>query len=113
MNFEFNSIKLHPAIVHFPIALLLLACLFGGISLFVKRDLWKDLMLKCFFIGLIFAPIAVITGLLEEQNLKHDEAIHKILIIHKYNGFITLFFFLALAVWFGVRKKNVENTEYT
>jgi len=107
-----EAIKLHPAIVHFPIALLLLAGLFGSISLFVKREFLKDLMLKCFFIGLIFAPIAVITGILEEQNLKHDEAIHEILVKHKFNGFLLTFFFLVLAIWFWFRKQLIGNTEY-
>ena len=112
IDFELDIIKLHPAIVHFPIAMLLLAGLFGGISLFVKREFWKDLMLKCFVIGLIFAPIAVITGIIEELHIKHDAAIHELLIKHKYNGFVILSFFLVLKFWFWFRRKVMGNKEY-
>lgn len=103
---------LHTVIVHFPIALLLLAGIFGTLSLFYKREFWKDLTLKCLIVGVVFAPFAVLTGILAEQNLQHNEAIHEILIIHKYNGFVILFLFQILLVWFWLRRKLFENKEY-
>lgn len=105
--------NLHPAIVHFPIALLFLGGLFGLISLFWKRELWKDLAVKCLFIGTVFAPIAVLTGLLEEQSLKHNEAIHEILVKHKTNGFIILSLSLILSLWYWFRGKIIGNKEYS
>ena len=103
---------LHPAIVHFSVALLLLAGLFGAISLFLKREFWKDLTLKSLLVGVIFTPLAVLTGLIDEQNLKHNEAVHEILVIHKFNGIAILFFFQILLVWFWLRKKLIGNKEY-
>lgn len=103
---------LHPVIVHFPVALLLLAGLFGLLSLFVKREFWKGLTLKSLIGGVIFSPLAVITGLIEEQNLEHNEAVHEILIIHKYNGLAILFFFQILIVWYWLRRLLMGNKEY-
>ena len=103
---------LHPAIVHFPIALLLLAGIFGTLSLFYKREFWKDLTLKCLIVGVVFTPFAVLTGMLAEQNLQHNEAIHEILVIHKYIGFAILFLFQILLVWFWLRRKLFGNKEY-
>ncbi len=103
---------LHPPIVHFPITLFLLAGLFGFISLFRKRDFWKGLMLYSFIGGIIFAPLAVITGLIDEQSLAHNEDVHELMIIHKYNGLAILFFFQILAVWYWFRKIRMGNKEY-
>ncbi len=103
---------LHPAVVHFPIALLLLAGLLGALSVFYKREFWKDLALKCLIVGVAFTPFAVLTGVIAEQNLQHNEAIHEILMIHKYNGFVILFLFQILLVWFWLRRKLFGNKEY-
>ena len=103
---------LHPPIVHFPITLFLLAGLFGFISLFIKREFWKGLMLKSFIGGIIFAPLAVISGLIDEQNLAHNDDVHELMIIHKYNGLAILFFFQILAVWYWFRRIRMGNKEY-
>ena len=105
-------IKLHPAVVHFPIALLLLAGVFGILSLFGKKEFWKDLMLKFLIIGVIFSPIAVLTGVVEVLHLKHNEAIHKLLTIHQYNGFAILGLYLVLIAWYWIRRNVMSNTEY-
>ncbi|MFY9308229.1 MAG: DUF2231 domain-containing protein [Bacteroidia bacterium] len=102
---------LHPAVVHFPIALLLLTSLFGFISIFVKRDFWKDITLKTLIAGVIFAPIAVVTGLVAEADMKHG-GIDKMLMLHKYNGVAILFFFQIMLVWYWLRKLLMKSTEY-
>lgn len=107
-----NFPPLHPAIVHFPIALFFLAGLFSGISLFFNREFWKDLAIKSLIIGVIFTPLAVLTGMIEEQNLKHNEGVHEILVIHKYNGIAILFYFQILLVWIWLRRKLIGSKEY-
>ena len=105
-------IKLHPAIVHFSVALLLLAGFFGIVSLFGKREFWKDLTIKFFITGVLFTPLAVLTGVIEVLNLKHNEAIHKLLTLHQYNGFAILGFYLILLAWYWFRRKIMGNKEY-
>lgn len=103
----------HPIIVHFPIALLAVAGVLAIISLFTKREFLKEWMSKNLILGLVFIPLAIIVGLVEEQNLQHNEAIHSVLITHKYNGFVLLFVYSILAIWFWRRKNSIRNKEYT
>ena len=56
--------------------------------------------------------LAVISGLIEEDNLKHNDAIHKILILHKYNGLAILFFFSGIVIWYWLRRKIMSSKEY-
>lgn len=105
--------NLHPAIVHFPIALLVVAALLAIISLINRKASWKEWMFKNLVVGLAFVPLAIIAGIVEEQNLQHNEAIHSVLITHKYIGFVILFLYSILAIWFWRRKNSIRNREYT
>lgn len=102
---------LHPIVVHFAVALLVLAGLFSFLSLFAKREFWKDLSLKALVVGCIFSPIAVVTGLIEEQKMQHD-GVDKMLMLHKFNGLAVLFFFLLLLTWYWLRKQIPQKKEY-
>jgi uncharacterized membrane protein len=106
-----NFPPLHPAVIHFPVALLLLAGLCGLISLFVKREFWKDITLKALVAGVIFTPIAVVTGFIEEQKMLHG-GVDETLTLHKYNGMALLFFFQILLAWFWLRKNIPGKKEY-
>jgi hypothetical protein len=61
---------------------------------------------------LLLIPISIVSGLIEEQGLKHNEAIHEVLIIHKYNAFIMLFFYQILALWYWTRNILMKRPEY-
>lgn len=105
-------IKLHPAIVHLPVALLSIAALFAVISLFRKKDFFKEAAFWNLLLGVIGAIAAVLTGLVEEQDLVHNEAIHQVLLKHKFNGFAILILFQVLLTWFWVRKNKFGRKEY-
>jgi len=106
-----NIPTLHPAIVHFPVVLLLLTGLFGFISLFSKREMWKNIMIKSLIGGIITSPIAIVTGFIEEQKMNHA-GVDEMLMIHKYNGLTIVFFFQLLFVWYWFRKLLMGNKEY-
>ncbi|MDP9229865.1 MAG: DUF2231 domain-containing protein [Bacteroidota bacterium] len=105
-------IKLHPAIVHFPVALLSIAALFAVISLFIKKDFFKEIAFWNLLLGVIGAVVAVLTGLIEEQNLIHNEEIHQILEKHKFTGFVILILAQTLLTWYWVRKNKFGKKEY-
>src|SRR6266513_3612836 len=105
-------IKPHPAIVDFPVVLLSIAALFAVISLFKKNDFFKRAAFWNLFLGVIGAIAAVLTGLIEEQNLIHNEEIHQILIKHKYNGFAIMVLSQILLTWYWVRKNKIGRKEY-
>jgi uncharacterized membrane protein len=105
-------IALHPAIVHFPIALLSIAAFFAALSLFVKKEFFREVAFWNLLLGVIGAIAAVLTGLIEEQNLAHNEDIHRILIKHKFTGFGILILSFALLTWIWVRKNQFGKKEY-
>jgi uncharacterized membrane protein len=105
-------IKLHPAIVHFPIALLLSADLFALISLFAKKEFFKEVAFWNLLLGVTGTIAAVFTGLIEEQNLVHNEEIHQVLVKHKFTGFGILILSFALLTWVWMRKNKFGKKEY-
>jgi uncharacterized membrane protein len=103
---------IHPAIVHFPIALFLSTSVFALLSLFVKKDQFKEIAFWNLLLGVITAIIAIVTGLFAEQNLIHTEEVHSLLMKHKYNGFgLTIAFMIALT-WLWLRKNKFGKKEY-
>lgn len=103
---------LHPPIVHFPIALLFSAAIFALLSLFAKRELFKEIVFWNLLFGVISAIAAVLTGLLAEQNLIHNEEIHELLEKHEFNGFAIAIAFLILLSWLWIRKNKFGKREY-
>jgi uncharacterized membrane protein len=104
--------ELHPAIVHFPIALLTVAAFFAVISLVSKKELFKALAFWNLLLGVIGAITAVLTGLMEERTLVHNVAIHKILEKHEMNGILILVLSFTLLTWYLVRKNKFRKNEY-
>jgi uncharacterized membrane protein len=105
-------IELHPAIVHFPVALLTIAAFFGVLSLFSKKEFFKETAFWNLLIGVIGAIVAVLTGLIEEQILAHNDEIHRILVRHKFTGFGILIASFVLLIWVWVRKNKFGKGEY-
>lgn len=106
-------IELHPAIVHFPITLLIIAALFAVLSLFTKKELFKEIAFWNLLLGVIGSIAAVITGFIEEQSLVHNDEIHQILTKHKFTGLGILILSFALLTWVWVRKNKFGKGEYT
>ena len=105
-------IKLHPAIVHFPIALISVAAIFAVLSLFIYKDLFKKIAFWNLLIGTIGALAAVVTGLMELKHLVHDDAIHIILEKHEFTGFGILILSITLLTWHWIRKNKFGKKEY-
>jgi uncharacterized membrane protein len=105
-------IELHPAIVHFPVALITIAAVFALISLFTKKEFFKEAAFWNLLFGVIGAIAAVLTGLIEEQSLVHNDEIHQILTKHKFTGFSILILSFSLLTWVWVRKNKFGKNEY-
>lgn len=97
----------HPAIVHFPIALLATGVVLGLIGSWLKKDLFKSMGSWLIGIGVLAAAAAVITGLMAEESIPPSGHVHEILEKHELFGFITLGIFAVLAVgWLLARAKG-------
>jgi uncharacterized membrane protein len=108
-------IPLHPKIVHFPVALLISAALFGILALIwkSKRDALKEVLFWNLALGVIGAVVAIISGLFEEKTLIHNDTIHSILETHELLWFIFSGLFFAVLIWMITRKSKMKTTEFS
>ncbi|MEM6265175.1 MAG: DUF2231 domain-containing protein [Bacteroidota bacterium] len=103
--------ELHPAIVHFPIALLITA---GGFYTwaFFKHD--NSIGMAAFIlhiIGLAGMGLAVLSGEQAEGELIHTKAIHELVEQHELYSFILLWLFGMLLAWYFLRSRTWVNLE--
>ena len=89
---------IHPAIVHFPIALLVASFIFDLIGVVAKDDSFKKAGLYCLLLGLFGAGAAYWTGLEAESVVKHMPDIADALAQHKQAGIMTLVLFGVLLI---------------
>ena len=107
-------IQLHPLIIHFPVALLVSALLFALLAILIKnkQELFKELLFWNIILGTIGAVLAVITGLVAESNLVHNNAIHTIMETHELLGYIITSAFVIISVWLILRKTKMQIKEF-
>ena len=102
---------LHPAIVHFPIALM-----FAAGALYLAGFLRKtDILLKAAFAmhiaGLVFGVVAILTGDYAEGQLIQNTTIHAIAELHETLAMVAIWAFALLAVWAYVRHSSQKKAE--
>jgi len=105
---------IHPMIVHFPIALLLTATLISFLAVLFKkkREEFKTVLYWVMILGSISVLAALFSGLYEDaRGVIHDDAIHKIMEVHKLLGFIITSAFISVTLWFVIRKRKIQYRE--
>jgi uncharacterized membrane protein/mono/diheme cytochrome c family protein len=84
--------RLHPALVHLPIGILVLVVLLEFAALHPKRKIWSSAIQPINIIGIIFSLLSLLTGLLlaEEGNNNED-----VVNLHKWTAIATTFLFVG------------------
>lgn len=80
----------HPAVVHFPVALLVTATALETLAFFLRRPAMRRVALWNLSLGTLGAALAVLTGLEAEAVAKHSFEIWQVMDFHKRLGFVTL-----------------------
>jgi len=91
--------SVHPAIVHFPIALLLTALALDSLALLVKRPVLHRVALWNLGLGTLGAGVAVLTGYQAAEIAKHTFEIHQVMELHRKLGIATLTLGGLIVVW--------------
>jgi uncharacterized membrane protein/mono/diheme cytochrome c family protein len=92
--------KFHPVVVHFPIALLLLAA-FGEIANMIRAGIWQPRAARfCLWIAAASAVVAMMLGFFAEESGAFNETVGgiKIVEIHEWLGIVTTILAVAAAV---------------
>ena len=98
-----HSLHLHPALVHFPLALFITAFGFEIVSLVLKKENFHHTAFYLYVLAAALSPVAVQTGLWEENVLKIH---HPVLETHETFALITMWTALvSLPVLWLVKKK--------
>lgn len=100
--------NLHPLVVHFPIALLVLFFVAESIAVWRKNPNWQVFATGLLYAGTLFAALTVFLGFQAASNVAHDEVVHGIMERHETLGVSVLVLALLLSVWrwFAGRSEN-------
>src|SRR3972149_6567476 len=104
---SFDSIPLHPMIVHFTIALLTIGFLCDLLAKFTKNESLKNAAWWNLLFGFLAIIGTALTGWLAARSEPHTEAAHEIIEIHETLGFTALGIFAVLLLWRILIRVNV------
>ncbi|HWR08303.1 DUF2231 domain-containing protein [Sporomusa sp.] len=96
--------NLHPALIHFPIALLLIGFLFDILSTVLKRNSLRSAGWWCLLVGGVSLAAAIGSGVYAESTAGHNDASHVIMERHKQIEYVATALFGLLLVWRSLRK---------
>lgn len=99
--------NIHPLIVHFPIALLLIGVGADLASHILWRNSLKHVGWWCQLLGFLALVAAVTTGLIAESAVVHNDAAHEIMETHEQLGFAVLGLFAILFIWRSLRRSHL------
>jgi uncharacterized membrane protein len=87
---------IHPMVVHFPIALLIVSVIFDLIAMRWRTKSFRDASFYTLIAGLIGAAAAVLTGAWAEEVAEGKGIPESVLEIHETLGYATLALFIGL-----------------
>ena len=99
--------NIHPLIVHFPIALIIVIFILDFLGvLFKKKSFLSTANILTIFAAL-GALMAVVTGMIAEESVWHPGEAHEMLELHEAIGFIILGLMLVLLIFRPAVKKKL------
>jgi uncharacterized membrane protein len=101
--------NLHPMLVHFPIALIIVMFILDLLGLLFKRDRLKQSASILMWFALVGAAAAVVSGLIAEDTGWRPASVGEMLETHELMGFLILGFITLLAVIRTVFRKKIES----
>lgn len=91
--------NIHPYFVHFPIAILSIGLLWDFLGIIMKKDSLLHAGWWAQLFGTLAIIAAVITGLIAENTVAHNDAVHSILETHETLGLVAAGVFASLFIW--------------
>jgi len=101
--------NIHPMLVHFPIALVIVMFVLDLLGVLFKRDRLKQSAFILMWFALAGAAAAVISGLIAEDISWHPIAVGEMLETHELMGFLTLGSMALLVVVRLAFRKKIES----
>jgi len=102
--------NLHPALAHFPVALLLTGFLFDVLSTVLKKDSLRVSGWWCLLVGGLSLIAAIASGIYTENTVGHNDVSHTIMARHKQVEYMTVALFGILLVWRSLKQTMLPKT---
>ncbi len=99
--------NIHPIIVHFPIAFLLMFFLIDLFGSLFKQQHWRQFSTGLLYLGTIAAAAAVAAGLAAKSSVEHGESVHLIMERHETMGISVLCLAVLLSLWRLLSKETI------
>lgn len=93
------GLNVHPAVVHYPIALLTLFWLLDVIGSLSRRERLRQAAAAMLYCGTVGALLAVAAGLYAEHVVTHGQVVHEIMEWHERLGLTVTVLALGLSLW--------------
>jgi uncharacterized membrane protein len=91
--------NIHPAFVHFPLALFPSALLLYGLGVMRQRATWLFAGRACLYLAVAGTALTLITGWQAQGTFAHNERIHHMMMTHLRLGLIVGVCAVVLAGW--------------
>lgn len=90
---------LHPKLVHFTVALLIMALVFEVLRMVTRKDMFGDAARWNMIFGGLAAIVTLVTGLLAESHVVIAGAAKEVFERHETFGYITMILAVVLLIW--------------
>lgn len=102
----FQAPNMHPAVVHFPLALVPVALVLFGAGHLADSPGVRLAGRVCLWLALVSAMVAVFTGSKAVNDLPRDPAVWELLKAHRTLAFLSMFATTALAAWSTAHRRH-------
>lgn len=103
-----HSLPIHPAIVHFPIALLVLAGAWYAYSIYIRNREANQTAFAIHLIGVTTLAIAIFTGKIASGEVDTlQEKAREVLQTHEIMAYVQIWLFAMTALWRYLRGKQI------
>jgi uncharacterized membrane protein len=86
-------------VIHFPVVALLAAVALDGLDAISRTPHWRTTATFLWWVGLLGAGAAIITGLLAFDRVEHSEAAHTVMTLHRNLALSVVGLLATTAVW--------------
>lgn len=103
---------IHPALIHFPVALLTVGLIFDLGGYIFKRESLKNAGWWCLVFGVGGILLATLSGLYVESRVGHNDAAHDVMELHKKIAIEVTVLFSMLLVWRGALRTKLPERSW-
>ncbi len=99
--------KMHPLVIHFPIALVFTALLFTGLALFLKVEIFNTLSIYLIYFAALSAVLSAVLGLIAGSNASYPSFLLSSFEWHRILG-ISSSLVTLITAYFGYRQLSQQ-----